>query len=1009
MKHPLLLLGILLWPIISLAQETHPVNGVHDVRMVYHAFTNARVHVSPDQTMDAATLLVQDGRVIACGTAIEIPAGTVVHDCAGQTIYPSFIDAYAGFNYTKPMRDDKKSPSVVNTASNWNPAIHPEFQFTPTFPIDKKIKEDWLAGGIGVVNVHERDGIMRGTGALFHIGIDQANLSTILPHSTSHFSFSKGSSTFDYPSSHIGAIALFRQTMLDAQWYGSSSPRKEINASLNALNNENLAPSIFELRDELSYRNVADLAIEFDKTFILKGNGKEYLIREHLGAPQKIIVPTAFPKPYDIKDPLDARMVSLEQLKHWEAAPFNPYFLTTAGHAIALTRDTIRSHKAFIAGLKKITQSGLSHAQVLAGLTTSPASFLHVQDQVGTLEPGKLANFFLSNGDFTDDGFKVIAHWSKGVKVYDTPEVNTGLIGSYNLVIEQDDYLLNLKTIDEKGVKATVKPKGSEAAFETRVEITNELITIVIMEGEDKPSLLYQLTGKFSLGGTIADGKGTDKEGRWVSWAAVKDRKSATESERSEATSADSNSMLSIPRLSHPNRAFGWDSLPTENSFVITNAVVWTCADTGRLEQADIWVENGKIKTVGSGVLYPSSLKRIDAKGRHVTPGMIDEHSHIALRGGVNEWAQASSAEVRIKDAIDPSSIHIYRQLGGGVTAAQLLHGSANPIGGQSALIKLKWGAGAEEMLIDDAVGFIKFALGENVKRSNTPDPKGRFPLTRMGVEQTYVDAFTRAQEYASAAAASVRTETKGRAKASITAHAQRRDLQLEPLVEILNKERFITCHSYVQSEILMLMQVADSFGFKVNTYTHILEGYKVAPQMVEHGVGGSTFSDWWAYKYEVSDAIPYNAAIMTKAGVTTAINSDDAEMGRRLNQEAAKSIKYGGMSEEQALNMVTINPARLLHLDHRMGSIEAGKDADLVIWSGHPLSVYSHPDQTYIEGIKYFDANDQQRMQTAIAVERTRIIEKMLQVKGQKKQAIQAKEDKQYHCDTIIENYDQE
>ncbi|NQV51547.1 MAG: amidohydrolase family protein [Flavobacteriales bacterium] len=1007
MRHTLLLLSAVLWTTISLAQETHPVNGVHDVRMVYNAFTNARVHITPEQTMDSATLLIQDGRIVACGKAVEIPAGTVVHDCAEQTIYPSFIDAYAGFNFKKPTRGDKKTPSVVNTASNWNPAIHPEFQYAPTFPIDKKVKEDWLAGGIGVVNVHERDGIMRGTGALFHIGIDQANQSLILPQSSAHYSFSKGNSTFDYPSSHIGAIALFRQTMLDAQWYASSAPRKEVNASLRALNQANQAPNIFELGNELSYRNVGDLAAEFDKTFILKGNGKEYLIRDHLRAPQKIIVPTSFPKPFDIQDPLDARMVSLEQLKHWEAAPFNPYFLATAGHTIALTRDTIRTHKAFLAGLKKITQSGLSHGQVLAALTTSPADFLHVQDQTGTLEPGKLANFFLSNGDFTDDGFKVLEHWNKGVKVYDKPEINTALIGSYNLVVQEDDYLLDIKTIGEKGVKATVKGKESDVPIEARVEISNDLITLVMMAGEENPSILYQLSGKFSLGGTIADGKGTNNQGQWVSWAAVKDRKSKPLSKDSEASTSDS--VLSIPILSHPNRAFGWDSLSTENSFVITNAVVWTCADTGTLEQADIWVEDGKIKLVGSGVLYPSSLKRIDAKGRHVTPGMIDEHSHIALRGGVNESAQASSAEVRIKDAIDPSSIHIYRQLGGGVTAAQLLHGSANPIGGQSALIKLKWGASVEEMLIDDAVGFIKFALGENVKRSSSPDPKGRFPLTRMGVEQMYVDAFTRAQEYASTAPASSLIETKSRTKATILPPTKRRDLQLEALVEILNKERFITCHSYVQSEILMLMQVADSFGFNVNTFTHILEGYKVAPQMVEHGVGGSTFSDWWAYKYEVSDAIPYNASIMAQVGVITAINSDDAEMGRRLNQEAAKSIKYGGMSEEQALNMVTINPARLLHLDHRMGSIEAGKDADLVVWNGHPLSVYAHPDQTYIEGIKYFDANDQERLKMAIAAERTRIIEKMLQAKGQKKQAIQAKEDKQYHCDTIIENYDQE
>jgi imidazolonepropionase-like amidohydrolase len=372
----------------------------------------------------------------------------------------------------------------------------------------------------------------------------------------------------------------------------------------------------------------------------------------------------------------------------------------------------------------------------------------------------------------------------------------------------------------------------------------------------------------------------------------------------------------------------------------------------------------------------------------------------------VNEWAQASSAEVRIADAIDPWNIQIYRHLAGGVTAAQLLHGSANPIGGQSALVKMKWGEDAEEMLIDDADGFIKFALGENVKRSNSRDPKGRFPLTRMGVEQSFVDAFTRAEEYR-AAKAGVPAPTKGRRKAETTGSTPvRTDLELEALVEILEKERFISCHSYVQSEILMLMRVAESFGFRVNTFTHILEGYKVAQEMKAHGVTGSTFSDWWAYKFEVNDAIPYNAAIMSKVGVNTAINSDDAEMGRRLNQEAAKAMKYGGVSEEEALKMVTINPAKALHLDERMGSIEVGKDADLVLWSGHPLSVYSHADMTFIEGKKYFDLRHQDELLKRNAEERARIVQKMLQDKSKKKKPAVPDHVDEYHCDTVLEDY---
>ncbi|NBW60060.1 MAG: amidohydrolase, partial [Crocinitomicaceae bacterium] len=360
----------------------------------------------------------------------------------------------------------------------------------------------------------------------------------------------------------------------------------------------------------------------------------------------------------------------------------------------------------------------------------------------------------------------------------------------------------------------------------------------------------------------------------------------------------------------------------------------WTNEQEGILNNATIFIENGKIKRVEidpkkSGEL-PKDMLIIDAKGKHLTSGIIDEHSHIAISRGVNEGGQAVSAEVSIGDVVNPDDINIYRQLSGGVTAAQLLHGSANPIGGQSALIKLKWGFSPDEMLIKNAPKFIKCALGENVKQANWGDFNTvRFPQSRMGVEQVFYDGFTRAKAYKKEwEDFQVNLGKKG----ASTIFAPRKDLELEVLNEILDSKRFISCHSYVQSEINMLMHVADSMGFKINTFTHILEGYKVADKMKKHGAGGSTFSDWWAYKFEVNDAIPYNAKLMQDQGLVVAINSDDAEMGRRLNQEAAKSVKYGGMSEEEAWKMVTLNPAKLLHLDDRMGSVKIGKDADLVL-----------------------------------------------------------------------------
>ena len=377
----------------------------------------------------------------------------------------------------------------------------------------------------------------------------------------------------------------------------------------------------------------------------------------------------------------------------------------------------------------------------------------------------------------------------------------------------------------------------------------------------------------------------------------------------------------------------------------------------------------------------------IDGTGKHLTSGIIDEHSHIAA-SSINEGGHNSSAEVTIEEVIDPEDINIYRNLAGGVTTIQILHGSANPIGGRSAIIKLKWGESANNLIFKNSPKFIKFALGENVKQSNWQS-YNRFPQSRMGVEQLFIDYFNRAKEYD---------------KIKKSGQEYRKDLELEVLSEILNKEMFISCHSYVQSEINMLMKVAEKFDFNINTFTHILEGYKVADKMKNHGVGASTFSDWWAYKFEVNDAIPYNAAILHNVGVTTAINSDDAEMSRRLNQEAAKTIKYGGMSEEDAWKTITLNPAKLLRIDDKVGSIKIGKDADVVLWNQNPLSVYAIAEKTIIDGAIYFDKERDNMLRKEIKQERTLLINMMMEEKnkGGKTQAVKRKVKTLLTCESI-------
>jgi imidazolonepropionase-like amidohydrolase len=438
--------------------------------------------------------------------------------------------------------------------------------------------------------------------------------------------------------------------------------------------------------------------------------------------------------------------------------------------------------------------------------------------------------------------------------------------------------------------------------------------------------------------------------------------------------------------LTYPNIGFGLKEKAVAETILFKNATVWTNEQDGILKNTDVLIKDGKISKIGTN-LNAGRAKIVDATGKHLTSGVIDEHSHIAT-AAVNEGGQNSSAEVTIEDVVNPEDINIYRNLSGGVTTIQILHGSANPIGGRSAIIKLKWGESAQNMLYKDAPKFIKFALGENVKQSNWQS-FSRFPQTRMGVEQVFTDYFQRAKEYDA-------LKKSGK--------PYRKDYELETLAEILNKERFISCHSYVQSEINMLMKVAEKFNFRINTFTHILEGYKVADKMKEHGVGGSTFSDWWAYKYEVNDAIPYNAALMHKAGVLTAINSDDREMSRRLNQEAAKTMKYGGVSEEDAWKFVTLNPAKLLHIDDKVGSVKVGKNADLVLWNTNPLSIYAKAEKTLIEGVTYFEIEKDKLMRKAIKKERNELINMMLNEKssGAATQAPRKRDRQEFHCDTV-------
>ena len=412
--------------------------------------------------------------------------------------------------------------------------------------------------------------------------------------------------------------------------------------------------------------------------------------------------------------------------------------------------------------------------------------------------------------------------------------------------------------------------------------------------------------------------------------------------------------------------------LADPSAVLVEGVTIWTCGPAGRIENGSLLVANGKVQYVGRESVDVSKIEgkptRISGVGLHLTPGLIDAHNHSMIMGGVNENTLPSTAMVRIGDVINSEASTIYQQLAGGLTVANELHGSANPIGGQNSIIKLRDAASPEGLKLERAPLGIKFALGENVKQSNWGEKNiTRFPQTRMGVRAFYANRFTAARQYLEEWA---KFKTTG-------GLPPRRDLELETLGEILEGKRWIHCHSYRQDEILAFLRLMEDFGIRVGTLQHVLEGYKVADEIARHGAGGSCFSDWWAYKFEVYDAIPYAGSLMHQRGVVVSFNSDSSDLARRLNLEAAKAVKYGGTSEEDALKFVTLNPAKQLRIESRVGSLESGKDGDFVLWSKSPLDSTSHCLQTWIEGKKYFDRQLDTQRTSALAAERSSLIEK--------------------------------
>jgi imidazolonepropionase-like amidohydrolase len=962
---------------------TDRTEGLRDNTPRWHAITGARLVLAPGQVLDGGTLVLRDGLIVAAGAGVPVPAGARVWSLPGRTVYAGFIDLHGTLALPAALRAVPPGRPAWGLGADLPPPRGPRAE--PAQPTqrsaaarnrmvraeqDVAAQLDWNADdarllrelGFTAVVSAPQAGVFRGQGALLATGAAQdPKAAVIAPRVGQYMAFDihRGAEG-GYPTSLMGAIALARQTLLDARWYRGATTkpgpgeRVEPNATLAALIPvlEGRQPVFFDAEDEQDAARLARLRDEFGLRAVLLGSGHEYRRVKALAASKlPVVLPLTYPAAPDLADPDSALDVPLSTLQHWEQAPSNAAVLHRAGVPLAFTAAGLRdAQRDFWPRLRQAVRRGLPAEQALAALTVNPAAWLGESARLGTLAPGRIANVVVARGDlFTSDDATIEMSFVDGRPLLPEQDTRTDPRGTW--AVDGSDVKLKVA-----GTAAAPKLEGEGGPCELLARRGGEwLLRQPCGKGAEAAGsqIVAAVRGEV-WAGTVQRG-----DGPLLPWSAK--RIAVAPAAAASAPEAD----VPSPRPTYPAGAFGIGTPERPAAVLVRNATVWTQGPAGKLERADLLVRDGRIAAVGTGLAAPSGALVIDAAGKHLTPGLIDAHAHIAMTRGVNEFSHSVTAEVRVADVLDPTDIDIYRQLAGGLTTSNVMHGSANTIGGQTQVIKLRWGGGPEELVFEAAKPGIKFALGENVKRAGMGG--SRYPGTRMGVEQVLRDSFQAAKEYA-ASWRDWRAKPAGRPE-------PRRDLRLETLVQILERQRTVHIHSYRADEILMFARLAKELNIEVAAFQHVLEGYKVADAMAAIGAGGSTFSDWWAYKMEVVDAIPHNGTIMQRAGVLTSFNSDDGELARRMNTEAAKAMKYGGASDVEALAFVTINPAKQLRVDARTGSLEVGKDADFVIWNAHPLSTYARAEQTWIDGRRYFDIETDRRLREEAATERARLV----------------------------------
>ncbi|MDX9911618.1 MAG: amidohydrolase family protein [Phycisphaerales bacterium] len=1094
-----------------------PPNGVRSAESTRVALVGATIVVKPGETIARGALVMNAGvieQVIDLDAAKWKPApGFRVIDADGLFLTPAFIDAFVEVDAPKP---DASAPGT-----HWNSKVTPQRDALAGPGLDKGARESLRKLGFGAAAISPKGGIFRGSAALVSLAepaSDESQRTSNVYRDRVYdaASFDAGGwGDREYPTSHMGAVALVRQTLSDADYFAQSHPDDPERGCLDRLAPQRV-PLAFDVDYELKALSAEKVAKEFARGMILIASGMEICRLDPvvaMGCP--IVLPLRFPAKPDLSSVSAIDEVELDDLMLWEQAPTLARRLNTRGAKVALTTSKIKNRSDFAGYLKRAIREGLTEDAALAMLTTNPAEVLGASDLLGTLEAGKRANIIVSDGPVLSEGSTIFEVYVDGQRSEIKPLPPAPIAGKWAATLagrfHLDLTILPDNTIEVRDGDLPEDQRTTMVKAE-KVERTRDALSFSFDHSKLMPAgtpAASPAMGVFTLSATIDNGplptrmigSGTRADGMAFQWTAEKTSQehlfdgdwryivgpvSVPEFEMEftvkgidiEAREGDAKGKATDVRIegntifftvtdeddgtgSYPGsarllrtgrlegnakspdgQAFAWTGIkgkkkddhfepapedlggypfgayampepPASQELIVTGATLWTSGPLGVIEDGALVISNGKVAYAGPGASMPrvsGSHAVIDATGKHITPGLFDAHSHTGTWGlGTNEGTQACTAEVRIADDIDPGAVNWYRQLAGGVTIANSLHGSANPIGGQNLVEKLRWGARhPDEMHVQGAASGIKFALGENVKQSNWGERYStRYPQTRMGVETFIRDRFTAAREYAAAQkdyAAQVeairRTKIAPKVQEERIAALERprRDLELECLAEILAGTRLVHCHSYRQDEILMLCRIAQDFGFTIGTFQHGLEVYKVAEAVKQAAIGASLFSDWWAYKVEVQDAIPYAGPIQFEVGLSTSYNSDSDELARRMNVEAGKALKYAReigieMSPQDALNFVTINPAKQFRLDDRLGSLEAGKDADFVIWSADPLSSTSRCEATYIEGRRYFSLEDDARHRERIARERARLIQKIL-AEGKKKDTDDEKKD---------------